>query len=176
MSSELYATAALHRMVRYDARREILSAVGDLSAIELFGTQLIVAPYVHSGILLSPTLGIPETERLSVEALYDLYDSGRGFLAQKFSTEDLYQGKVCLVLKIGAEVEVYGPRYGHKPLSVGDWVFTLQENTRALSVYAPGATQSRVLKALGIDYTGWPAKFVYAADLYGRITDPDMVV
>jgi hypothetical protein len=176
LSKELYANAALHRFVRYDARREILASVGDIANIDLFGTQLLVAPYVRSGILLSPSLGIPESEILSREALFDLYDSGRGFMAQKFAAEDLFQGKVCLVLKIGHEVDAEDPRYGERPLRVGDWIFTLQENTRGVSICAPGAKQSRVLKALGIEYAaGWPSKFLYAADVYGRLDDPNIL-
>ena len=173
--SELYSTAALHRMARYDAKSEIWASVGSLENFELFGTQLLLAPYVHSGILLSPLLGIQETERLSLDALYKLYESGRGFMHSQLAKEDIYQSKVYMVVKIGSEVDVSDSRYGDVPLSVGDWVLTLQENTRAVSLYSPGAKQSRVLKEIGVDYTGWPCKFCYAADVYGRVTDPDMV-
>jgi len=201
MSKELYANSALHRFVRYRARDEIMKAVGDISGIELFGTQLLVAPYVRSGILLSPTLGIPESEVLSCDALAELYESGRGFMAQKFAVEDLFQGKVCLVLALGTgllETEARRKEIAErldgglppdeyadlqdeaaslKPLEfgVGDWVFTLQENTRGVSISAPGAQQSRVLKALGIDYVGWPSKFLYASDVYGRLNDPNIL-
>jgi len=173
--SELYSTAALHRMARYDAKTEIWKSVGSLDDLQVFGTQLVLAPYVHSGVMLSERLGIPETERLSCEALYDLYDSGRGFLNPQLAKEDIFQSKVYMVVKIGSEVDVSEARYGDAPLAVGDWVMTLQENTRAVSLYTPGAKQSRVLKAIGVDYTGWPCKFCYAADVYGRVTDPDMV-
>lgn len=177
MSKELYSNSALHRFVRYDAKSEILAAVGDIAGIELFGTQLIVAPYVRSGILLSSSLGFPDSEVLSREALYDLYDSGRGFMAQKFATEDIWQGKVCLVLKIGKGLIEPPDDPDWEPLDfgVGDWIFTLQENTRGVSISAPGAKQSRVLKANGIDYVGWPSKFLFRADVYGRIDDPNIL-
>lgn len=174
MSKELYANSALHRFVRYDAKSEILASVGDISGIELFGTQLIVAPYVRSGILLSPSLGIPESEVLSCGALYDLYESGRGFMAQKFAAEDIFQGKVCLVLKMGADL-LDESREEIPPFGVGDWIFTLQENTRGVSISAPGAKQSRVLKAMSIDYVGWPSKFLYSSDVYGRVNDPNIL-
>lgn len=176
MSGELYSTSALHRYVRYDARREILSSVGDLSSLELFGSQLIVAPYVQSGIMFSDRLGIPETEVLSVDALDDLYKSGKGLLTQQFSKESIWQGKVLLLLKIGTEVDVSDPKWGEAPLQVGDWVYALQENTRQVSIRMPGAKQSRVLKALGVDYIGYPCKFLYAADIYGRVSDPNILV
>lgn len=211
--------------MRYDARSEILSSVGDLSDIELFGTQLLVAPYVRSGIMLSDRLGIPESEVLSIDALCELYASPRGIMVQSMGVEDVFQGKLCLILKMGHEVpgsetwlkryhdaemriaELKGKfdnsldqkdsnmlaeidlaesayddlqsqiaRFGHRPLAVGDWIFTLQENTRGVSIRGPGSTQSRVLKALQIDYTvGYPCKFLYSADVYGRVDDPNVL-
>lgn len=176
MSSQLFATSALHRMVRYDARREIVNAVGDLSGVELFGTQVLIGPYVQSGLMISDRIGIPESEVLSLDALYALYNSGKGFLSQTITKESIYQGKVYLVLKIGSDVDIAASRYGDRPLSVGDWVYTLQENTRAVSLYVPGAKQSRVLKEIGIDYTGYPSKICYESDLYGRLEDPNSLV
>lgn len=164
--TELYTTAALHRMVRYDARREILNAVGDLSGFKLFGTNLIVAPYVQSGLLRG--VG-EEAEVFSLDALYERYEAKSGLLTQQLSVESIYQGKVYLVLAIGDGVKE--PRY-----KVGDWIVTLQENTRAVSISAPGAKQSKVLEKLGVTYVGFPCKFLYDADVYMRIDDPDMVV
>lgn len=180
MSSLLYGTAILHRMVKYNARAEIMSSVGDVSAVELFGTQLIVAPYVQSGIPWSDRLGMPFEEVLSVDALCDLYASGKGLLTQKYSTESIYQGKVVMLMSVGTGVDVDDPAGSgtklDRPLAVGDWLVCLQETTRAVSMHFPGAKQSRVLKALGIEYTGYPCKFLYANDVYMRINDPDMVV
>jgi hypothetical protein len=185
--SELYTTAALHRMVRYDARREILNAVGDLSNIELFGTNLIVAPYVHSGLLRSPA---EAPEVLSLDALYERYEAKTGLLTAKLSIESIYQGKVYLVLAVGADLQIPPDRYDdeneaqyaarrerweRRRLKPGDWIATLQENTRAVSISAPGAKQSKMLEYLGITYVGYPCKFLYDADVYMRINDPDMV-
>ena len=170
MSSQLYATAALHRMVRYDAKTEILNSVGDLSGIEVLGTNLIVAPYVQSGLLRGKN---EEDAVLSLDELYKRYESRSGLLTSQLSVESIYQGKVYLVLAIGAEVdrEAFSPA-----LKVGDWIVTLQENTRAVSICAPGAKQSMVLDKLGVNYVGYPCKFLYAADVYMRIPDPEMVV
>lgn len=167
MSKELYAQSSLHRMVRYDARAEILSSLGDLSDIHLWGNQIIIAPYVQSGILWNEKLGFPLLERLSVDTLCDLYQSGKGFRASSFSKELIWQGKVALVVKSGAEVE---------KAKVGEWIFTLQENTRGVSLQGKGWKKSRVLKALDIDYDGWPCRFVYETDIYGDLLDPDMLV
>lgn len=187
MSKELYAASALHRMVRYDARREIMGSLGDLSSIELFGTQLLVAPYVHSGLLRSPG---EEAEVLSLGALYERYQSGRGLITKQLSIESIYQGKVYLVLIVGNEVSSMPERdmdeerdefmlrlqrWEQGRIKPGDWVVTLQENTRQVSISAPGASQSKVLETLGVTYVGYPCKFLYAADVYMRIPDPDMV-
>lgn len=172
MSKELYSTSALHRFVPYDARAEIISCVGDLSNVELWGTQLIVAPYVHSGLLRGRDDG---DAQVSIADLCERYRNGSGLLASRMSTESIYQGKVNLILKIGTEVDVEDPRYGDTPLRVGDWVYTLQENTRGISIAAPGARQSAVLQALGVDYLGWPCKLVFSADLYGRVDDPNIL-
>lgn len=180
MSATLYGTAILHRMVKYNARAEIMSSIGDVSAVELFGTQLIVAPYVHSGIPWSDRLGMPIEEVLSVDALCDFYVSGKGLLTKTYSIESIYQGKVVLLARIGSGVDVNDPTGSgtklDRPLAVGDWLVCLQETTRAVSMHFPGSEQSRVLKALGIEYTGYPCKFVYASDVYMRINDPDTVV
>lgn len=168
MTSPLLASSTMHRFVRYDARREILDAIGDLKDLDLFGTQIICAPYVHSGVLWSSTMGFPLEERLSLERLYALYEGTKGFVSQQDPKESIYTGKVMLVVKPGEETGMVKP---------GDWVFTLQENTRMVSIQTPTSKESRVLKFIGINYVaGWPCKLCYEADIYGRIPYPDMVV
>jgi len=168
MSSPLLNTSNMHRFVRYDARREILESIGDVADIELFGTQVICAPYVHSGLLWNRTMGFPIEERLSLDRLYELFAGNKGFVTQTESKESIYSGKVMLVVKTGEDVE---------KVRVGEWAFTLQENTRQVSIQTPTSRPSRVLKFVGLDYVaGWPCKFVYESDIYGRIPYPDMVV
>ena len=184
MSGQLYATAALHRMVKYDARAEILGCIGNFDDIELFGNQVLIAPYVQSGIMWRENLGFPRTERLACERLYEMYDAGKGLLVGNLSIKSLYQGKTGLIVKLGDDVNkpVFDEATDdqvipHGGLNVGDWVFTLQENTRGISLAGTGASQSRVLKTLGVDYPlGWPCKILYSTDIYGRVRDPDQVV
>lgn len=169
MSSPLLGNTQLHAMVRYDARTEIINSVGDLSEIDLFGNQIIVAPYVQSGVVWSDRLGFPREERLSLDNLYGLYDSGKGLFNPSAAKESIFAGTVYLVLKTGEECK--------KGLKPGDWIFTLQENTRQLSVTSATAKRSRVLKEIGVDYAaGWPAKLVFESDVYGRIPHQDMVL
>lgn len=184
-NSPLLGNSQLHRQVRYDARREIIESIGDVSGIKLFGNQLIVAPYVHSGIQWSPKYGFPLEERLSLEALYELYDAAdadpkdpgvtnrfKGIVTLRNPTaakESIHVGAVYLVVAIGEENE--------RNLRVGEWVFTLQENTRSLSITSDNAKKSRVLREVGVDYSaGWPTKLCYSTDIYGTIPHQDQVV
>lgn len=169
MTSPLLGNTQLHSMTRYDARSEILNSVGDLSEIELFGNQIMVAPYVQSGIMWSDKLGFPREERLSLENLYALYDSGKGLFNPTAAKESIFAGMVYCVLKTGEDCT--------KDLKRGDWIFTVQENTRQISVTSATAKRSRVLKEIGVDYAaGWPAKLLFEADVYGRVPHQDMVL
>lgn len=170
MTSPLLGNTQLHNMVKYDARKEILGSIGNLAEIELFGNQIIVAPYVQSGIVWLAKYGFPREERLSLENLYDLYDSGKALLNPTPAKESIFTGLVYLVVKTGEDCT--------KELKVGEWVFTLQENTRQISVTSSTATPSRVLReVIGMDYAaGWPAKLVFETDVYGRIPHQDMVL
>ncbi len=169
MSSTLNSSSVLHRYVRYDARKEIMNSLGDLSDIELFGNQLLVAPYIQSGLMWSEKLGFPVEERLSLESLFDLYESGKGFMNPTPAKESFFQGKVMLVVKVGDKPV-------REDIRVGNWVFGLQESTRMVSLSPPNAKKSRVLKEIGVEYAaGFPCKFIYDTDIYGRIPHPDMV-
>ena len=169
MSKQLYAQSALHRMVRYDARREIMNSIGDLSGVTLFKDTVLVAPYVHSGLLWSPSMGFPIEERLSLERLYELYDTKRGMMTQELAKESIYQGKVLLLLKTSRKKE-------EEKNMVGNWVFTLQENTSGLSVCGEGGEKSRVLEFIGANYTvGWPCKIMDMSHIMGSVEEPALV-
>ena len=169
MSGQLYATGALHRMVRYNARAEILDSIGDMSDITVFGNQILAAPYIPSGLMWSDRCGFPAEERLSIDALVELQKSGKTFLNPTLAKEGLFQGKVLLVLKVGDE-----PKLDIKP---GEWIWTLQENTRQISISLPHSKKSRVLEMNGIDHAaGWICKLLYDTDVYGRVSDPDILV
>lgn len=175
MTSPLLGNTQLHNMVQYDARSEILNSVGDLSEIELFGNQVIVAPYVQSGIMWSEKLGFPRNERLSIENLYALYDSGKGLFNPTAAKESIFAGMVYCVLKTGEDC--VKDENGIPRLKRGDWIFTVQENTRQISVTSATAQQSRILKEIGVNYAaGWPAKMLYESDIYGRVPHQDMVL
>ena len=85
-----------------DPRNAILEAVGDVSPIEIFNNQILVAIYIR-----------PEKT------------SGGILLANQTRDEDKWQGKMGLVLKKGpsAFVDESQNWFNGVDVAVGDWVF-----------------------------------------------------
>lgn len=85
-----------------EAKKEILEAAGDLTDIEIFGAQLLIAPYIR-----------PEKTR------------GGIITPGSAAREDEFQGKVGLVLKVGPTA--FHPdrleQFGGRAPDVGDWIF-----------------------------------------------------
>lgn len=82
-----------------DPRKEILDRVGDLTGVDVFGSDVLVAIYRR-----------PEKTKSGI------------ILADSTREEDKYQGKVFLILKMGplAFVDEDGNRF--RDLKEGDWV------------------------------------------------------
>jgi co-chaperonin GroES (HSP10) len=161
-----------------DCAAEMDRAVGDLSAFDLFGEQILIGQYMR-GDKTAGGIIIPDNAN---------------------QTEDQFQGKVARILKIGSgcyghklkldgktvETDEWGKpitqmKYldamGGVPLKVGDWIFTHWSNRFHLSVRGPGAVDSKLIKnKAGASLPGWPVALVYLSDVYGRIADPLMVV
>jgi hypothetical protein len=95
---------ALHAIHESDPAKELLKKVGDLKAFELFGNTILLAVYKR-----------PKTARYKTLEL-QLPDSTR--------KEDEYQGKVCLVLKLGPQAYEDDERvqFHGQAVKRGDWV------------------------------------------------------
>lgn len=144
---------AWHHPDAKEAADEIRMAIGDLAGFEIFGSQVLVAPYVRptktaGGIIVTPK---------SVE-------------------EDIWQGKVALVLKVGPnafddtnkdQLRSFGGRFPE----AGDWVFHRIQDAFQFSYEGPGA-----VKPEGRAAKGWQCRLIYANDIYGRIPRPQSVV
>ena len=105
---------ALHKMTHdVDPAKVILDKVGDISQLELFGVQVLVGTYVR-----------PDKT------------AGGVFLTDKLKDEDLYQGKVGLVLKVadGAFVDGVDAKFHGKSVKPGDWIFYSVQDGWSLSV------------------------------------------
>lgn len=85
-----------------DPRQEILNKLGDLSGIELFHNQILVATYVR-----------PNKTKSGIH------------LTSRTTDEDKYQGKVGLVVKLGPQAFVDDDRTDFHGVKVkeGDWIF-----------------------------------------------------
>jgi len=163
--SSVATTGMLHDMKpTVDIGAEIRRSVGDLSGIEVFGQQILVGIYLRG----ETTQG--------------------GIIMPGLQKEDLYQGKVVLILKMGPTATSVMERdhdmkhlpnpWGARPPRVGDWVFHSASQAFDLNVKGEGAKTS---PAIAKDFPairdkGWPCRLVYAADLYGRVDDPLMLV
>jgi hypothetical protein len=133
-----------------DAAKEITEAVGDISEMDVFGSQILVGDYLRP----AKTKG----------GLWTPADSQK---------EDVFQGKVTMILKIGptAFSEKDADLYGGTLPKVGDWVFNRAMDSFQLSVKGDGSVNDP-----SREFTGWPCRLIYAADLYGRVKHPQIIV
>jgi len=90
------SAAMLHEI---EPRALIQDKVGDLKNVEIFGNDVLVAIYKR-----------PEKTKSGI------------ILSEKYRDEDIYQGKVGLVLKVGPVAFVDEDNNTFRDIRVGDWV------------------------------------------------------
>lgn len=159
------------------ARKEILSAVGDISWLQLFGSQVLLGDYMR-----------PVTTR------------GGIITRSAEQNEDIFQGTIGMILAIGpqawratrsttrlvpmtvgdkevVEVEVAGDeeRFGGELPKVGDFVYCRPQDTVMCAIKGPG---SRMLEDKGHkrEFQGWPCKLVFARDIYAKVALPHAIL
>ena len=124
---------------KVDPAEAIKKAVGDISPLELTGVQVLVGTYLR-----------PQKT------------SGGIVLTDKFRDEDIYQGKVGLVLKVapGAFVdgELADTKFNGFKAKVGDWVFY------------------RVADGFSLTLNGHHCRIIEDVHVRGRLPNPDMVM
>jgi co-chaperonin GroES (HSP10) len=108
--------AAVRKPVEYDPRQEILNRLGDLSHVEIAGDDVLLAIYQRP----------------------DMTPGGIALAAQTLK-EDVYQGKVGLVVKIGPtakfdHVEDYAGPSMKLDIKEGDWVVVRPSDTWPLDI------------------------------------------
>lgn len=96
-----------------DPAADLAAAVGDLSGVELFHNQILVATYKR-----------PEKT------------AGGIFLTDNARKEDEYQGKVGLVLKKGplAFVDDASVKFNGQDVAIGDWITYRASDGWALTI------------------------------------------
>lgn len=105
---------ALSAMVHdTDPAEGLLKKIGDLSGVELFGNQVLIAVYER-----------PEKTKSGL------------YLSDQTRQEDAYQGKAGLVVKLGPSAFVDDPHYKFHGQSVkaGDWVAIFVSDGRKIVV------------------------------------------
>ncbi len=143
----------------HDARPEVDPAhdmdmtIGDISELEIAGSQVLVGVYLRG-------------ER-----------TAGGIIDPTQIAEDKIQGKCVRVLKLGNTAFTGdNPGWNGNPPKVGDWVFHRAQDAAEISVKGRGSVTSAILKNYPQMRGAWPCRLVYAADIYGRVADPNMVV
>jgi len=134
------AVAMLHDV---DPKQAVLDKVGALDGVEIFGNDILVAIYKR-----------PEKTRSGII----LADSTRG--------EDVHQGKVGLVLKIGPTAFVDDEGNKFRDIDAGDWVvFRPSDGWRAtLNTHKKGTSEDMV-----------DCRIVSDLSIRARVSDPDTI-
>lgn len=140
MVSMIGNTKTFHNMDHSggDPAETVRNAVGDISEIEITGVQILVGTYLR-----------PERT------------SGGLYLTDKLRDEDIYQGKVGLVLKVadGAFVDG-GPdaKFNGFKVKEGDWVFY------------------RVADGFAMSINGHHCRLIEDVHVRGRVPNPDIIL
>lgn len=141
-----------------ELKKEILAAVGDMSGIEVWGQEVLVAPYMTSATTAS------------------------GFwVGEKAQNEDKWQAKSFLVLKLGDKVEAAAKSNGTKVPKVGDWYYGFPSEHDMLSICGPGSKNAVIITPNKVEvpkreFSGWPCRLVLVKDIRGRTERPQDVM
>lgn len=164
----------LHRRLYDDyetAKAHIHQAIGDISEIEIFGRDVLVAVFCRPNTI---TVRKP--------------DGSQGMIWQpvKEIKEDWWQGKAVLVLKCGPDAfrgdqSYLDARYDGKPPGPGDWLFARADSGVQLSIEGEGASRPQGVDSRGqpfdlFEWPGWPCRVVPDERFFGRVAKPHQVV
>jgi hypothetical protein len=152
----------------YDvARQHILQALGDISEIEIFGRDVMVAVFCRLNVM-----------RVGPDKVI--------YMPVKEIKEDWWQGKAVLVVAVGPDAfqgdqSYLDARYGGKPPRVGDWLFARADAGVQMSIHGEGGTRPQGVDQRGeafdlFEWDGWPCRVVPDDRFFGRVTKPHQVV
>ncbi len=158
-----------HHKPSYDdyevAKAHIHQALGDITDIEVFGRQVLVAVFCRPTV--SPN---------------GWFETVTGM------KEDWWQSKAVLVLKVGPDAfngtEAYLDATFGKGVPApraGDWLFANASAGIQINLMGDGASrpQGKDYKGRSIDlfeWEGWPCRIIGDDNFLGRITNPQSVV
>lgn len=141
-----------------ELKAEIIAAVGNLDHIELWGEEVLVAPFIQPG-----------------------KTKGGIITGVRQQTEDKWQSKSFLILKLGVKAQKIadgGSTYAPK---VGDWCFGFPQEADHVSVRGPGYKMAKSKDFDGEtrqvrDFEGWPCRLVLIGDIRGRTGRPQDIM
>ena len=116
-----------------DPAKELMEKVGDLSSISIFGPKVLVAIYLRPNVT-----------------------AGGIFLTDKAIDEDLYQGKIGLVIKTGPTA-FQDSGWFQQGVNVGDWVWFRASN------------------GIAMKFNGVDCRFMEDVRIEGKVTEPDKI-
>lgn len=139
MVSNIGATKSFHSMEHdVDPKQTVLDAVGDIEAVEITGVQILVGTYLR-----------PEKT------------SGGILLTDTIRDEDIYQGKVGMVLKVAPGAFVDGgpdAKFNGFIVKPGDWVFY------------------RVADGFSMSINSHHCRLLEDVHIRGRVPHPDIII
>lgn len=135
------AVAMLHEV---DPKQALLDKVGDLSGVEIFGSDMLVAIYKR-----------PEKTKSGI------------ILTDATRKEDVHQGKVGLVVKMGpfCYVDEEGSKF--RDISVGDWIVFRPSDGWQITL---NTLQKSISREDVVD-----CRIVGDANVRMRVMDPDFI-
>lgn len=145
-----------------DRVAEMMEALGDLDGLEVWGNEVLLGVFCRE----ARTKG--------------------GLFVGAIGKEDVWQGKVGMILKIGPDAfpEDSKTFNGRKP-AVGDFVYhNINETTIQHFYCGPGSkmrehnigTDKHPDTKRLRDWEGWPIRLVNDRRIYGRITRPETIL
>jgi hypothetical protein len=147
------STAILHGWHHADtdeAKREILAGCGDLSKTRIRDDHILAGIYMRPAITRGGLLITRGTQR-----------------------EDVYQGKVSLVLAIGPAVF----RRRDPDIFIGDWIVAPPRACEPVSIRGPGAKIAADRAESGwLSEEGWPCCWVFEKDIFMVVERPEWIV
>lgn len=138
-------------------KSEIFAALGDISYIEVWSQEVLVAPFVQAA--KRGSLIVPGSQQ----------------------AEDKWQSKAFLIIKLGERAAAAAKQHGIPLPAVGDWCYGAPQECQHLSIRGTGSKMWREKDRDGEtrqlrDWEGWPCRLVMIGDIKGRTTRPQDIM
>ena len=172
--SVMNTVATLHRVDQsvYNVADEMDKVIGSLDDLTITGQDILVGVFVR-----------PSKTKIKGAGGKDfiLHTGGTG----KEAVEDIYQGKIVRILKMGPLAFDLGkcPSLatewpGGELPKVGDWVFCRANDGIQVSYKGTGSQDTSMFEDMAKvpSNGGWPCRIVAFSDVIGKVSDPAVLV